>query len=256
MAEIITILSGNGGMGKSFFACNLAYALKKSWYKVLLVELSFGSVSHDIIMGAAPVTVYNIADVCMGICTPAEAVSTTADSLLPDFISASPSLCEGDISVNGIVKTLSPRYDYIIFDAASTDIAVRSGAFELGGRAVFMTDDSPVSMRNTALAVSHIRSISKSEVYLLLTKVIIDNDDLGISAEDIIDECSAPLIGIIPYDEHAARSISEGRLIFDYNTYSSRAVANICERLLHNEVHEFETGISSGFFKRNKFILK
>lgn len=256
MAEVITILSGSGGMGKSFFACNLAYALKKSHHSVLLAELSFGSVSHDIIMGTAPVTLYNIADALSGGCEPYEAVSSFDEGCIADFVSASPVPCGGELSFGSFARAFKSHYDYIICDASSLGDAERCGVFDMQGKVLYMTDDSPVSIRNTALNISRIRNISDAEVYLLLSKVIIDNGKEGISAEDIIDECGAPLIGIIPYDSYAKRSILEGRPIYDSDTFASRAIRNISERILHNEIPEFETGVIKGIFNKNKFIPK
>ncbi len=256
MAELVTILSGCGGMGKSFFACNLACYLRKKQKKVLLVELSFGAVSHDIIMGTSPVTMYNIADALCGVCKPTEAVNTPDDESLPDFISASTLPCAAEPSFARFAESFGSYYDYIICDASSFGIAKESGTFDICGKVLYMTDDSPVSVRNTALGISHIKNISNSEVYLVLSKVIIGNEKEGISAEDIVDECLAPIIGIIPYDEYAPRSMREGKLAFRYDTFSSRAVSNITERILHNEISDFETGAVTRFFKRSKFNFK
>ena len=60
MVKILAVTSGNGGMGKSILACNIACGLCSFGKKVLLAECSFGFRSIDAISGIKAETLIGI----------------------------------------------------------------------------------------------------------------------------------------------------------------------------------------------------
>lgn len=257
MASVFTVISGNGGIGKSFFACNLACGLRKSGKKVLLAECSFGTGADDVILGIKPESLYDMKDVCEGNCDASEAVTRSGDELLPDFIPSgfSDVNADFDTAFKKLKKKFSSYYDYIIFDTPYFASSQTESAVKISDKVIALTDDSFISIRNTALCINRIKSIVEAEVFMVLNKVVIDGSVSSSCVEDIIDETGAKLIGIIPYDEYVSETIAKSVPIIKYNTFAGRAMENICKRLSGENIPDFETGVT-GLFNKNKLVLK
>ena len=66
MGEVIALLSGTGGMGKSSLTAGLAIALAKSGKKVLCVDCQAGFGTLDIYLGLESQDALSYADICRG----------------------------------------------------------------------------------------------------------------------------------------------------------------------------------------------
>jgi len=78
------------------------------------------------------------------------------------------------------------------------------------------------------------------------------------SASDVVDILSVPLIGIVPDDENVVIATNQGEPLVGNNTLAGKAYQNICFRVAGKEVPfiEFEKSISfwtrvSGIFHKN-----
>ena len=256
MACVISVFSGNGGTGKSFFACNLAYGLKSRNKRVLLVEASFGARAADIILGISSDSIYTFSDICLGECKAYESVIKSEDLNLPDFISAGSEYSKSnpEIGIASIVKSQSSAYDFIVFDLSSCFDSVFDSAVKNSDIAIAVTDDSFISVRNTSLAMVRARKLECKKSCVVLNNVMVN--DNGTCAEDVADEIGAEILGIIPSDEYVKTSFLNSDPIYRYNTYAGRSLENICKRIAGESVCDFETGVSGGFFSKNKLVLK
>lgn len=257
MADVLTVISGSGGMGKSFFACNISCCLESFGKRVLLVEATFGSRSDDVILGIKPDTLYTVGDIVDGTCRVSNAITVSCSDSLPDFIPASHRLAAGSTSdgFEKIVSYAKDRYDYVIFDTSSSGSQEAYAALKLSNAVFVLTDCSFLSLRNASLCTARARDLGSDSVYTVIN-LTTAHDDADVFAEDVIDEAGAPLIGIIPYDEHVRASLLTGDVIYKYNTFSGRALENICRRILGESVPGYETGAKNSFFSRNKLVLK
>ena len=257
MACFIGITSGNGGMGKSSSACNIALGLLSMGKRVLLIESEFGIRSYDAILGIKPETISSFADYCSNNADLSEIITKPEESKMPHFITGGIKQPEEDITKTlcALKSELSKEYDYIVSDVSPLNERVFEAFKAACDIFLVLTDDSFISVRNSAYVVSSIKEKSKAEIFGILNKVVIDSKEGGSFAEDIADETGLSFIGIIPFDEHFSYSIENGLPIYKYNTYSGRAYENICKRLSGQDVPDYETG-SSGLFNKNKFVLK
>jgi len=258
MASVIVVFSANGGMGKSVFSSNVSYGLTTFKKKVLLVEAGFGNRSDDIILGINSDSIYTFSDICLKNCKPREAVIKSEKLHIPDLISAGPVKYDADteMGISDIINTLSPDYDYIVLDLSSSFDKVFDCAVKKADIAIALTDDSFISVRNTSLVMTRVRELGCKKSCLVLNNVIIDGDLASLAAEDIADETGEMILGIIPRDEFVKLSIQKSDPIYNYNTYAGRSFENICRRIMGGFVSQYETGVSSGLFSKNKFILK
>ena len=78
------------------------------------------------------------------------------------------------------------------------------------------------------------------------------------TAADVVDILSIPLIGIVPDDENVVIATNQGEPLVGNGTMAGRAYQNICERILGREIPfiDFEKTISfwtrvTGIFHKN-----
>lgn len=258
MATVITVFSGSGGAGKSFVACNIACGLKTLGKSVLLTEVSFGQRADDIILGITADTSYGFSDICTRNCKPGSAIIRSEDDFHPDFIASVPGDAYDRIKegIASLLKSQSGFYDYIIFDLSYSFNNIFDVAVKMSDIAIGVTDDSAISIRNTAFCMNTARDIGCRKLYTLINNVCVDNSESSPCAEDIIDELGETLIGIIPYDEHVKTSVSNSDPIIKYNTYAGRSLENICKRITGIPVTGYETGLPASLFSKNKLVLK
>lgn len=257
MADVLTVISGSGGMGKSFFACNISCSLASFGKRVLLVEATFGQRSDDVILGIKPDTLYTVGDVAEGVCSVSDSITFSQGESLPDFIAASHRIATDDVAsgFDRIVSYANNRYDYVIFDTLSSVSRETYSALRLSNTAFVLTGCSFLSLRNASLCTSRAKEMGVGTIYTVINNTTPHND-ADVFAEDVVDETGAPLIGIIPYDEHVRASLLSGDVIYKYNTFSGRAIENITRRILGESVPCYETGAKNSFFTRNKLVLK
>ena len=68
MPEIITVLSGKGGTGKTLMAANLGVRLAADGYKVLIIDGNFQSRGVDMALDLESRVIYDMVDVLRGDC--------------------------------------------------------------------------------------------------------------------------------------------------------------------------------------------
>jgi len=258
MVSFVGITSGSGGMGKSSLACNLAFGLSSMGKKVLLIETKFGIRSYDAILGIKPETLSSFSDYCDGRCQLSDIITKPDGEKLPDFIWGGNRRPDGDVkkALFDLKNVFLKEYDFIISDVSPLNENMFLAFKELCDIFLVLSDASFVSLRNSAHCANLIKEKSRAKVYAILNKLIIDCMDETSFVEDVLDEMGCKLLGIIPYDEHFSYSIEKSEPIYKYNTCSGRALENICKRLLGQAVPKYETGLSTGFFKKEKFVLK
>ena len=257
MVSFIGITSGSGGMGKSSSACNIAIGLSAIDKRVLLIESEFGIRSYDAILGIKSETFSSFSDYCNNNANLSDIITKPEDDKMPHFITGGIESPSGDITkaLCNLKMELSGEYDFIVSDVSPLNQRVFEAFKKACDTFLVLTDDSFISVRNSAFVVNSIKETSKAKIFAVLNKLIIDGKEASPFAEDIADEMGISLIGIIPFDEHFSYSVEKGLPIYKYNTYSGRAYENISKRLLGESVPDYETGIG-GLFNKNKFVLK
>ncbi len=258
MVKVISVISGNGGTGKSFLSCNIAYGLKNFGKKVLLLEAGIGTRADDIILGIKPDTLFTVKDIFENNCKVSEAVTSAGESDLPDFIPGSHLVTDVDFydGFKNIRNYSIDRYDYIVIDISKSSGNLTDAALKITDMLIALTDTSFLSVRNTAICVKRGADTGVGEIFSVINHPRIEAVSDDIVIEDIVDEIFAPLLGIIPYDEFVYASLMDGNPIYKYNTYAGRAAENICKRILGISVPEFEQKTKNRLFAGNRLVLK
>ena len=169
MSQVILISSGKGGTGKTIFAANVGVILSQRGFNVLLIDMDLGLRNLDLVLGLESKIVYDVRDVCSGLCSISQATISHKNFPNLHFMAASPVREDGEITplhMQVLCRKLKSQFDYIIIDgpAGINDgliVAAADAAFtSLPGRvlAILTADCLPVVMaddQGTVLGVAH-----------------------------------------------------------------------------------------------------
>ncbi len=257
MSKIVTIISGKGGNGKTTVAVNVASVLKLLGKRTLLIDCGFGIRNDDIPLGVTTQLLYNLSDVITSSATFEDAVISSEEAYVPDFLGASVSPCPEHFAnrFGRLLSKLSHRYDYIVIDTPSSTGVEFEACIYSAQTILAVSEPDALSLQNTALCVKKVAEMTDKEIYLVLNKVspsLAENQYL----EDIIDDVGAKLIGIIRQDEYVPKSLETGDPIVRYDTYAGRELENITLRLDGQYVSYLPNLFAERFFGKKRFALK
>ena len=76
------------------------------------------------------------------------------------------------------------------------------------------------------------------------------------SSDDVVEILAIGLLGVVPDDENIVVSTNQGEPLVGSNTMAGQAYANICRRILGEEVPFIDLFQKSGFFSKIKSKFK
>ena len=211
MAQIISVLSGKGGVGKTLLTGAVGLALSRKGKRVLLIDGDMGIRSLDLIFGVENECFYHVWELAQGKCFARDAVIHIEDNM--DFLSAAQSENWENIStaaIETVLEDLGSQYDYIFIDCPAG----------IGEEIYFIKDISDMVMIVVTSSWASKRSAEK--IYSLVTpdvsSVMILNqfsakDDTKIRLQDMMETVDEELFGgVIPYSKEADRLGHTGNL--------------------------------------------
>lgn len=235
IAQILAFVSGKGGVGKSSVAAAVARALVSEGKKVLIADMDIGLKSLDVIFGIGDGVVYHWGDVLQGRCNP-EAAVKQVDGL---HILSAPLRPSEDFTRERVRKMLSdyaPGYDFILLDAPSglgenIDLSTCAAT---GAIIVATPDRISASAAGECAAELQQRAIPTIRLIINRFSAPIIRKGLALNLDEMIDQCGAQLIGVVPEDREFAISTCNG-LSF-HHTNAFHAAENIAKRILGQEI--------------------
>ena len=222
MAQVITITSGKGGVGKSTTTANLSTALAMLGKKVVAVDFDIGLRNLDMILGLENRIVYDVVDVMEGRCNLAQAIIKDKRTKNLHFLPASQTKDKDVLDkekVEKLIKDLKKDFDYIFIDSPA---GIESG-FEhsifLADRALIVTTPEISAVRDADRVIGIIDAKSKKaqngeEVlkHIIVNRIKPDLVEKGemLSVDDVLHILALPLIGIVPDDEEIVSTTNLG----------------------------------------------
>ena len=236
MGELIAVLSGKGGTGKTSVCAGIATALAEGGRSVLCIDCDIGLRNLDISLGLSEVGALSFLDVSQRGYALSKA---TRHPAFPDlqFLTAPISWAPGDIDFSAFAAMLrqaAERYDYVLLDApAGIEEGFRLAA-RYAGRILLVTGPDPAAIRDAGRTGEILQEMGKDNIRLIVNRV--DKSMLGtvcLTIDDVMDAAGLPLAGIVPEDPHVTLAASFGQSLLRYspNCKAAKASRRIARRI-------------------------
>lgn len=233
MAELVAVLSGKGGTGKTSVCAGIASALAQMGERVLCIDCDVGLRNLDISLGASDQPSLSFLDICAG---HYDWSRLCPHPLYGDlFFLTAPMNCSAEDvdsqSFAAMVHAARSRFDYVFLDApAGVDAGFRLAAAS-ADRVLLVTGPDPAAVRDAGRTGQMLELLGKDNVRLIVNRVtprLVSSMDMTI--DDVMDNTGLPLIGVVPEDSDVVLAAAFGKPLL---SYTKRGAAAACRRIAH-----------------------
>lgn len=239
MAQIYTVLSGKGGVGKSTFCANTALALSGEGKKVLLIDGDITLRSLDLLLGVDSMVVYDWSDVMENRCDSEKARLFYDDNLqlLPAPLGTPENL--NTESFKELISQYSNKYDYIIIDSPAGVGELPLIYAECANFCILVATPDNVSARSACVAGTKLSEagIKDENMYLVINRFdprAVKNGRL-LNIDEVMDITYLRLLGVVPEDKRITHtSVTEKEI--PSRSKVKIAFSNISGRIMGKEI--------------------
>ena len=231
MGEVIAVLSGKGGTGKTSVCAGIATALSEGGLRVLAIDCDVGLRNLDISLGLADRAALSFLDLSEG--------HYTFDQVIPHpdypslyFLTAPMTRTPERISLEAftaMLRAARTRFDYILLDApAGVDAGFRLAASG-ADRCILVTGPDPAAIRDAERTADILELMGKRHTRLIVNRVnpkMVSTMDVTI--DDVMDSAGLPLLGIVPEDTNVTLAASFGKSLL---RQTKKGAAAACRRI-------------------------
>ena len=236
LGEVLAVLSGKGGTGKTSVCAGIATALARSGETVLCIDCDVGLRNLDISLGLPDSGALSFLDVCSG------GYSLDQAEKHPDYPGLSfltaPMNCSAEkIDPESFAQMLwaaRRQFDYVFLDApAGVDAGFRL-VTQNADRFLVVTGAGPASIRDASRVGELLELAGKKNIRLIVNRV--DRDMLSairVTIDDVMDTSGLPLLGVVLEDPSVTLAASFGRplLLYAKRCDAAKAFCRIARRV-------------------------
>ncbi len=236
MGELVAILSGKGGTGKTSVCAGVSIALASGGKRVLCIDCDVGLRNLDISLGlsdGAPLSFlevseggYDLNQAAQHPLYPTLRFLTAPMNRTADQIDA--------IAFSEMLQLARHQFDYIFLDApAGVDAGFRLAA-NPADRCLLVTGSGPAAVRDAARVGEILELMGKTDVRLIVNRVDREMFSyLDVTVDDIMDTAGLPLLGIVPEDPNVvfAAACTMPLLKFKKRSPAATAYKRIAKRI-------------------------
>ena len=231
MGEVIAILSGKGGTGKTSLCAGIATAMALMGEKVLCLDCDVGLRNLDISLGMTDSHALSFLEVCSG-AYPLEQAATHPQITNIRFLTA-PMNCKADsidsLAFGEMIQQARKEFGYVFLDAPAGIEAGFQLCAQFADRVILVTGADPASVRDAARAGQLLELMGKQNVRIVVNRV---NEKLykavKVTVDDVMDRAGLPLLGIVPDDEEVVFCAAVGRPLL---LAEKKGAAAACKRI-------------------------
>lgn len=255
-AQVITVSSGKGGVGKTTAVANIAVALAADGAKVVCIDGDIGLRNLDVVMGLENRIVYDIVDVIEGRCKLRQAM--IRDKHLPELylIPAAQTRDKNAVSPSDMTRLcneLRPDVDFILIDSPAGIERGFRNAIAPADRVLVVTNPEVSAVRDADRVIGILEAEEKRAPALIINRVnptLVKQHDM-LSPEDVLDLLGIPLLGIVPEDEDVIVSANRGTPVAqDGKSRAGQAFRNIAKRIKGEDVPFLDIDKQAGLWDR------
>lgn len=235
MGEVIAVISGKGGTGKTTVCAAVASCLAAEGKRVMCIDTDLGLRNLDIALGMSDLPMITFTDVIQGTY---ELSAATLHPQLENLRLLTAPVRENEELVspegfNKLIEMIREEYDYCFIDSpAGLGSGFRLATAQADRYLVISTPD-PASLRDAGYTADLLILDGKEDLHLIVNRVqpkLCARMDMTI--DDIMDGVGLPLLGIVPEDRDVVLAAAEGSaLIFATDGGAAEACLRIAWRL-------------------------
>ena len=227
MGELIAVLSGKGGTGKTSVCAGIATALALQGEQVLCIDCDVGLRNLDIALGMAEVGALSFLDITQGGYSLDMAAAHPVYPRLR-FLTAPVGCAADSIPSDTFLKLLEEartKFTYVFLDAPAGIEAGFHLASQYADRIILVTGADPAAIRDASRAGEVLELMGKTNVRLIVNRI---NKKiaaaLGMTVDDIMDQSGLPLLGVVPEDMNMTLAAAFSRPLLE-QTHKGAAAA-------------------------------
>lgn len=235
MGEIISVISGKGGTGKTTVCAAIATCLAADGKRVLCIDTDIGLRNLDIALGMSDLPIVAFTDVMHGHYSLDEA---TQHPKLPGLFLLTAPVRENQEIVDAdafgrMLEDVRKFFDFCLIDAPA---GIGTGfrlATRFADRFLIVATPDPASMRDAGCAADLLQLDGKEDIQLVVNRAAPRMfTRLELTVDDMMDEVGLPLIGLVPEDPDVTLAAADGTaLIFATDGGAAEACLRISRRL-------------------------
>ena len=236
LGELIAVLSGKGGTGKTSVCAGVAVALAAEGKSVLCIDCDVGLRNLDISLGMSDCGALSFLEVSEGIYSLEQAAMHPLYPKLK-FLTAPMNRPVEKIDAEAfgkMLRTARDSFDYIFLDApAGVDAGFRLVS-QVADRFLLVTGSGPAAVRDAARVADLLEIMGKANVRLIVNRVQREVlKTVKMTIDDVMDTAGLPLIGIVPEDSNVTLAASFGNpvLKFQKRSEAAKAYKRIAKRI-------------------------
>lgn len=237
VAQIVTITSGKGGVGKTTAVANIAVALAMSGQKVVCIDGDIGLRNLDVVMGLENRIVYDVVDVIEGRCRLRQAMIRDKHFNELYLIPAAQTRDKSAVSPSDMIHLgdeLRSECDWILIDSPAGIERGFRNAIAPADRVLVMTNPEISAVRDADRVIGILEAEEKGSPSLIINRIniaLVKHHDM-LSVEDVLDLLAIDLIGIVPEDENMIIATNRGTpIVLQSKNKAGQAFRNIASRI-------------------------
>ncbi len=252
-SKIIGVVSGKGGVGKSFLAVNITTLLKRMGKNPLVVDCDLSNPSVGLHLGLSYGNV-GIQEVLMHKNSIGEAIVVqpqTGVRILPASLKYRPGI--GLKKLKNLLQAI-PDYDYIVIDAPPGITEDVEHIIEASDELLVVTTPDIPSVTSAAKIVSLCRDVGRKASGIIVNRVT--DSAYELSNKEIEGMTEVAVLANVPEDKNVPESIAARTPIVLYNPASPasmriyNAVVQLTGIAIHPTIHEGIVRKLAALFRR------
>ena len=219
MGEVIAVLSGKGGTGKTSVCAGIATALAEESLKILCIDCDVGLRNLDISLGISECAAPSFLEMMEDTASIDWALQHPNYPTLR-FLTAPMNCSVERIDAEAfcaMIHKVKESFDYVFLDApAGVDAGFRLVS-RAASRFLLVTGSGPAAVRDASRVGDLLELMGKGNIRLIVNRVDPDFlDTLHITIDDVMDTAGLPLAGVVPEDPSITLAAAFHSPVFKY----------------------------------------
>ncbi|MBQ9458719.1 MAG: AAA family ATPase [Oscillospiraceae bacterium] len=241
MGQVIAVVSGKGGTGKTSFTALTGAALASMGRRTLLLDCDVGLRDLDIALGMTDRALMDFSDVISGRAPLSEA-AVQHPRLSGLYLLTAPVTTEAALespdAMERLLGEVREQFEFCLIDAGAGLGESFRLATRCADRVIVVSTTEPSCLRDAQRTVMELSSFPTGRLHLVVNRLrrrLLRS--LRSNIDDAMDAAGLPLLGVVPEDEDVSPLLGRGRVDgFGYYSGAKRACRNIARRLCGEKV--------------------